>query len=79
MKECTSGVAAPVFYMASSINSGWHSLESVRAQKVALPAAEHNLVTEEVHSFIPDIYIASLQVHYYSKALPTTALILCRS
>jgi len=29
-------------------------------------------------SFIPDISIAPLQVHYYSEALPTTALILCR-
>jgi len=33
-----------------------------------------------IHSFIPDISIAPLQVHYYySEALPTTALILCRS
>ena len=31
------------------------------------------------HSFIQDISIAPLQVHYYSKALPTIALILCRS
>ena len=31
------------------------------------------------HSFIPDISIAPLQVHYYSEALLTTALILCRS
>jgi len=31
-----------------------------------------------VHSFILDISIAPLQVHYYSEALPTTALILCR-
>jgi len=27
-----------------------------------------------IHSFIPDISIAPLQVHYYSEALPTTAL-----
>jgi len=32
-----------------------------------------------IHSFIPDISIAPLQVHYYSEALQTTALILCRS
>jgi len=32
-----------------------------------------------IHSFIPDISIAPLQVHYYSEALPTTALILCQS
>jgi len=31
------------------------------------------------HSFIPNISIATLQVHYYSEALPTTALILCWS
>jgi len=32
------------------------------------------------HSFlIPDISVAPLQVHYYSEALPTTALILCHS
>jgi len=30
-------------------------------------------------SFIPDIFIAPPQVHYYSEALPITALILCRS
>ena len=28
---------------------------------------------------IPNISIAPLQVHYYSKAHPTTSLILCRS
>ena len=32
-----------------------------------------------IHSFIQAISIAPLQVHYYSEALPTTALILCRS
>jgi len=32
-----------------------------------------------IHSFIEDISIAPLQVHYYSEALPTTALILYRS
>ena len=31
------------------------------------------------HSFILDISIAPLKVHYYSEALPTTVLILCRS
>jgi len=31
------------------------------------------------YSFILDISIAPLQVCYYSKALPTTALILCLS
>jgi len=31
------------------------------------------------HSSIPDISIAPLQVHGYSEALPTTALILYRS
>jgi len=30
-----------------------------------------------IHSFIPDI--TPLQVHFCSEALPTTALILCRS
>ena len=32
-----------------------------------------------IHSFIPAIYIAPLQVNYYSEALPTTARILYRS
>src|SRR6218665_1066174 len=32
-----------------------------------------------VHSFIPDISVVPLQIHYYSEALPTTALILCHS
>jgi len=31
-----------------------------------------------INSFIPDISIALLQVHYYSEAILTTALILCR-
>jgi len=31
------------------------------------------------HCFILDISIAPFQVHYYTEALPTTALILCRS
>src|SRR6218665_3945872 len=30
-----------------------------------------------IHSFILDISIAPLQVHYYSEALHTTAVILC--
>src|SRR6218665_3651025 len=30
-----------------------------------------------IHSFIPDISIAPLQVHYYSEALLTIARILC--
>ena len=37
------------------------------------------VTTSCIHSFIPDISIAPLQVHYYSEALPTRALILCRS
>ena len=32
-----------------------------------------------IHSLIPVISIAPIQVHYYSEALLTTALILCRS
>jgi len=32
-----------------------------------------------IHSFIPGISIAPLQVLYYSEALPTTARILYRS
>jgi len=31
------------------------------------------LMKNLIHSFIPDIYVAPLQVHYYSEALPTTA------
>ena len=30
-------------------------------------------------SFLPDTFKAPLQVHYYSEALPTAALILCRN
>src|SRR6218665_853717 len=33
----------------------------------------------EIHSFIPKISVAPLQVPYYSEALPTTALMLCQS
>jgi len=33
----------------------------------------------ELYTLIPDIFIAPLQVLYCSEALPTTALILCRS
>jgi len=31
-----------------------------------------------IHSFVPYISVAPLQVHYYAEALPTTAMILCR-
>jgi len=31
------------------------------------------------HSFILDISIAPLQVHYYLEVLPTTPLIICQS
>jgi len=37
------------------------------------------LVHSFIHSFIPDISIASLQAHYHSEVLPNTALILCQS
>jgi len=37
-----------------------------------------NPVKLVIHSFIPDISIAPLQVHYYSEAFPTKALILCQ-
>ena len=43
--------------------------------KTKLLIVEHSSRT--FHSFIPDISIAPFQVHYYSEALPTTALILC--
>src|SRR6218665_47796 len=45
---------------------------------MALPYRIYHLTTE-CSSFLPDISIAPLQVHYYSEALPTTALILCWS
>ena len=35
--------------------------------------------TLAINSFIPDISIAPLQVHYYSELLPNTALIQCRN
>ena len=45
-----------------------------------LSAASHwplRSLDRHVHTFIPDISIALLQVHYYSEALPTTALWYC--
>jgi len=42
-------------------------------------ASEQEVYMQFIHSFIPDISIAPLQVHYYSEALLTTALTLCRS
>ena len=44
----------------------------VLALSVSIPQAV-------IHSFIPNISRAPLQVHYYSEVLPTTAFILCRS
>jgi len=42
--------------------------------------SNHGLhVSTFIHSFILNISIAPLQVHHYSEALPTTALIQCRS
>jgi len=37
------------------------------------PSRKPNHHSGQTHSFIPDISIAPLQVHYYSDALPTTA------
>jgi len=39
----------------------------------------HSVIRLVIHSFIPDISIAPVEVHYYSEALSTTALMLCRS
>jgi len=39
----------------------------------------NNTMHERIHSFILDISVAPLQVHYYPEALPTTALILCQT
>jgi len=38
-----------------------------------------SFVLNHIHSFILDISIEPLQVHYYLEALPTTAFTLCRS
>jgi len=38
-----------------------------------------DFLVDVINGFILDISIALLQVHYYSEALPATALILCRS
>src|SRR6218665_187709 len=66
-----------------------HSLYTMQAQ-----ASTHNhihktclvkkccklfTVLSYIHTIISEISIAPLQVYYYSEALPTTALILCRS
>ena len=54
-------------------------------QIVALsPSAQDQHIIPEArggnfYSFIQAVSIAPLQVHYYSEALPTTALILCQS
>src|SRR6218665_2904438 len=42
-------------------------------------SGKHQLSSSFIHSFIPAISIAPLQVLYYSEALPTTARILYRS
>ena len=41
--------------------------------------APHMICNKCAHSFIPDISIAPLQVHYYLEVLPTTASIPCQS
>src|SRR6218665_2722654 len=56
----------------------WHLLPGKETQ----PKTKHQQsrrVFSFVHSFVPDISIAPLQVHYCSEVLPTTARILCRS
>jgi len=58
---------------------------AVGISKDILPAGRwcSCLIKEElvnlIYSFIPDISIAPIQVYYCSEALPTRALILCRS
>jgi len=35
---------------------------------------DHRQWENDINSFIPDISIAPFKVHYYSEALPTTAI-----
>ena len=53
--------------------------ESCESLIVRRKRRKKKIVECQCHSFIPDISIAPLQVHYYSEMLPTTALILCQS
>jgi len=58
----------------------YYYLKSSSPHPRGLPQIRHgNLPTYHLYPFIPNISIALLQVHYYSEALPTTALVLCRS
>jgi len=43
------------------------------------PGLGNTQIISSIHSFIQDIYIAPPQVHFYSKALQITTLILCQS
>src|SRR6218665_2360611 len=64
------GFPAPIFYMQLPDSLAMHRWnERFNPKKI----------TYYIHSFIPAISIAPLQVLYYSEALPTTARILYRS
>jgi len=66
-------VRGGVFKKKSCINWTIVSELLVGEAVIALQAVE------QIHSFIPDISKATLQVLYYSTVLPTTALILHRN
>ena len=66
LSKCT--MLCPLLTMSAVTLVGWLNTES-----------SFSVVVIFIHSFIPDISIVPLQVHYYSEALPITALILFRS
>ena len=65
-----------------SISKGLRSAKRSAPSSLTLPVVElkcNVILYSFIHSFSSDISKAPLQIHYYSDALPTTALILCRS
>src|SRR6218665_3812718 len=73
------------FYMSSAgmlCNAGVGCLSSAGGPSAKRPRLESEgrcALTQVIHSFIPAISVAPLQVLYHSEALPTTARILYRS
>ena len=65
------GVDSPL--VSADRRLSWRFFAGPESSKANNSTAD--FVFKFIHSFIPDISIVPLQVHYYSEVLPTTSLI----
>src|SRR6218665_122889 len=61
-------------YIYRDIHTFLHTCMNLHTKQAPLYLIDHRQWENDIHSFIPDISIAPILVHYYSEALPTTAI-----